>query len=228
MSDIRVLSSNAFKEAYLELVTQFERTSGHKVTTTFQPTSGIMKRMADGENFDLVIMSSDGIDKLTQGGKLVAGTRSDLANAGIAAAVKAGAPKPDISSGDALKRALLAAKSIGYSQGPSGAYLEGLFRRMGIADAIQSRIKVAAPGVFVGTYIVKGEVDLGFQQMSELLPIAGIDILGHLSPDVQKITTFSAARHVGATAIEPGTALVKFLKAPEGHALIRAKGLEPA
>jgi molybdate transport system substrate-binding protein len=226
--DIRVLSSNAFKEAYLELVPRFEAATRHKVVTTFEPTSGIMRRMADGEAFDLVIMSSDGIDKLTADGKLVTGTRADLAKAGIAAAVRAGAPKPDISSGDALKRALLAAKSIGYSQGPSGAYLEGLFARMGIAEAIQSRVKVSEPGVFVGSYIVKGEVELGFQQMSELLPIKGVDILGHLSPDVQKVTTFSAARHVGASAAEPGAALVKFLKAPEGHALIREKGLEPA
>ncbi len=228
MTEIQVLSSNAFKEAYLELVPKFERATGHKVTTTFEPTTGIMRRMADGESYDLVIMSSDGIDKLTQSGHLVAGTRADLAKAGIAAAVHAGAARPDISSGEALKRALLAAKSIGYSTGPSGVYLEGLFQRMGIAEAIKAKVKVSPPGVFVGTLIVKGEVELGFQQMSELLPIADVHILGHLSSDVQKITTFAAGRHVGTKAVEPGAALVKFLKAPEGHALIREKGLEPA
>jgi len=226
--DIQVLSSNAFKEAYLELVQNFEKASGHKVTTTFEPTARIMKRMADGETYDLVIMSSDGIDQLMADGKLVAGSRVDLAKAGIAAAVRAGAPRPDISSGEALKRTLLAAKSIGYSQGPSGSYLQGLFQRMGIAEAIRSHIKVSEPGVFVGIYIVKGEVEIGFQQMSELLPIAGIDILGHLSSDVQKITTFSAGQHVGATTVEPAQALIKFLRAREGHAVIRRKGLEPA
>ena len=228
MAEIQVLSSNAFKEAYLELVPQFEKATGHKVTTTFEPTSGIMKRMAEGQNFDLVIMSSDGIDKLRQSGKLIPGSRVDLAKAGIAAAVRAGAPRPDISSGEALKRALLAAKSIGYSQGPSGIYLEGLFQRLGIADVIKSRVKVSEPGVFVGTYIVKGEVEIGFQQMSELLPISGIDILGHLSSDAQKITTFSAGRHVSAKAIEPAAALVKFLTAPDAAPIIRKKGLEPA
>ena len=226
--EIQVLSSNAFKEAYLELVPQFEKVSGQKVTTTFEPTTGIMTRMAAGEIFDLVIMSSDGIDKLMQSGKLVAGSRVDLANAGIAAAVRDGAPRPDISSGETLKRALLAANSIGYSTGPSGVYLEGLFQRLGIAETIKSRIKVSPPGVFVGTLIVKGEVEIGFQQMSELLPISGIGVIGHLSSDAQKITTFSAGRHVGAKAIEAGAALIKFLKAPEGHALIRRKGLEPA
>jgi molybdate transport system substrate-binding protein len=226
--EIQVLSSNAFKEAYLELVPQFEKATGHKVITTFEPTVAIMQRMAGGESYDLVVMSSDGIEKLTQNGKLVAGSRVDLAKAGIAAAVRAGAPRPDISSGEALKRALRAAHSIGYSTGPSGIYLEGLFRRMGIAETIKPRVKVAPPGVFIGTLIVKGDVELGFQQMSELLPIAGLDILGHLPSDVQNITTFAVGQHVGATAAEAARALVTFLKAPDGHALIRRKGLEPA
>ena len=228
MADINVLSSNACKEAYLELVPSFERATGHKVTTTFDPTSGIMRRMNEGETYDLVIMSSDGIDKLTQAGRLVPGTRVDIANAGIAAAVRAGAPKPDISSGDALKRALLAAKSIGFSAGPSGTYLRGLFQRMGIDEAVKNKSIESKPGVFVGTLIVKGEVELGFQQLSELLPIAGIDVLGHLSSDVQNITTFSAGRHVAAKAAGPAQELVKFLKAPDSHAVIREKGLEPA
>jgi molybdate transport system substrate-binding protein len=228
VAEIRVLSSNAFKEAYLTLVPRFEAKTGHRVTTTFDPTSGIMRRMTAGETYDLVIMSSDGIDKLMQNGKLTAGSRVDLAKAGIAAAVRAGAPRPDISSGEALKRALLAAKSIGHSEGPSGIYLQGLFQRMGIAEQIKPRIKVSPPGVFVGHLIVKREVELGFQQLSELMPIAGIDILGHLSSDVQNITTFAAGQHVGATSAEPARALVKFLTAPEADPVIREKGLEPA
>jgi molybdate transport system substrate-binding protein len=225
-AEIRVLSSNAIKEAYLELVPQFEKQSGHKVSTTWAPTVDIMKRMAAGETFDLVIMSADGIEKLSADGKLV-GSRTDLVKSGIGVAVRKGAAKPDLSSGEAVKQALLAAKSIGYSTGPSGVYLAGLFARMGIADAIKPKVKVVTPGVPVGTLVASGEVELGFQQVSELLPVAGIDYVGPLPGDIQHISVFAGALHKGATNANGAKAWVSFLTAPAAVPVIKSKGLEP-
>jgi len=226
-AEIRVLSSNAIKEAYLELVPQFEKATEHKVTTTWAPTVEIMKRMAAGETFDLVIMSADGIEKLTRDGKLVAGSRVDLVKSGIGVAVRKGAAKPDLSSGEAVKQALLAVKSIGYSTGPSGVYLGGLFGRMGIAEEIKSKVKVVTPGVPVGTLVASGEVEIGFQQVSELLPVAGIDYVGPLPGDIQHISVFAGALHQGATNANGAQALVKFLTAPAAVPVIKSKGLEP-
>jgi molybdate transport system substrate-binding protein len=146
----------------------------------------------------------------------------------VGVAVRAGAPKPDISSVDALKRALLASKSIGYSSGPSGAYLVSMFRRMGIADELKPKSRQTPPGVAVGDLIARGEVEIGFQQLSELLPVAGIDVLGPLPPEVQEITVFSGGIHVSAK--EPGAAksLVQFLIAPASVPVIKKKGMEPA
>jgi molybdate transport system substrate-binding protein len=221
------MSSNAFRQAYLELVPEFEKASGHKVVTSFVGGADLMKRMKAGENTDLVILPGNSVDELIKLGKVVPGSRVDLAKSGVGVAVRAGAPKPDISSGDALKRALLAAKSIGYSSGPSGAYLAGLFQRMGIADELKPKIKQAPPGVAVGDLIARGEVEIGFQQVSELLSIKGIDFLGPLPPDTQHITVFSAGLHVSAK--EPGAAkaLVRFLTSPASEPVIRKRGMEP-
>jgi molybdate transport system substrate-binding protein len=226
-ADIRVLSSNAIKEAYLELVPQFEQASGHRVATTWAPTVEIMQRMAAGETFDLVIMAAEGIHKLTQDGKLVAGTRVDLVKSGIGIAVRQGAQKPDVSSSEAVKQALLAAKSIGYSTGPSGVYLAKLFERLGVADEIKHKVKVSTPGVPVGTFVASGEVEIGLQQISELLPVKGIDYLGPLPADIQHTTTFAGALHTGAKETEAAKALVKFLTAPAAVPVIKSKGLEP-
>jgi molybdate transport system substrate-binding protein len=152
-AEVKVLASNALKEAYLELVPAFERTTEHKVATTWAGTNDIMKRMAAGETYDLVIMAGPAIDELIKQGKVVAGSRVDLAKSGVGIAVRAGAPKPDISSGDAVKRALLAAKSIAHSSGPSGVYLAELFQRMGIADEIKPKIKQTTPGLPVGEVV---------------------------------------------------------------------------
>jgi molybdate transport system substrate-binding protein len=143
-------------------------------------------------------------------------------------AVRAGAPKPDISSSDAVKRVLLAAKSIGYSGGTSGAYMTELFQRMGIADELKPKLRQAPPGVPVGELITRGEVAIGFHQMSELLPVAGIDILGPLPADIQQFTVFSAGMSNGAKTPDAAKELVKFLSAPGTVPLIRKKGMEPA
>ncbi len=226
-AEIRVLASNAIKEAYLELVPVFERTSEHKVTTVWAGTVDIKKRLAAGETFDLVIMAAPAIDELIQQGKVVAGSRVDLAKSGIGVAVRTGAPKPDISSGDAVKRALLAAKSIGYSSGPSGVYLSDLFQRMGIGEQIKSKVKQTPPGLPVGTIIARGEAEIGFQQVSELLPVAGIDYLGPLPADIQHVTVFSGGIHVGAKEAEAARAWVKFITSPQAAPVVRKSGMEP-
>ena len=225
MSDIKVMLSAAFKEAYLELVPEFERATGHKVTSLWVPSVQMMNRLKGGEAVDLVILSAAALEDLRQAGIVI--ERNDVAKSGIGVAVRTGAPRPDISSGEAVKRAVLAAKSVVYSTGPSGIYLIGLFQRMGIAEKIQGKIR-QVQGEPAGGVVARGEAELGFQQMSELLPVPGIDVIGPLPPDIQQITVFSAGLHASARAPDAARALVKFLKAPAAAPVIREKGMEPA
>jgi len=225
--EIRVMSSNAFRQAYLELVPEFEKTSGHKVVTSFVGGVDLMKRMKAGESVDLVILAGKSLDELIQLGKVVPGSRVDLAKSGVGVAVRSGAPKPDISSGAALKRALLAAKSIGYSTGASGVHLVKVFERMGIAAELKAKSKQAPPGIPVGDLIARGEVELGFQQLSELLPVAGIEVIGMLPPDDQEFTVFSAGIHAGAKEPAAAKALAQFLASPATAQVKRKNGMEP-
>ncbi|HEY7247322.1 MAG TPA: substrate-binding domain-containing protein [Xanthobacteraceae bacterium] len=224
---IKVIASGGLKAAYVELVPMFQRESGKKVETVFAGSADIMKRVRAGEAFDLIIMPGTFIDELTGSGKIAAGSRVDLAKSGIGVAVRAGTSKPDISSGEALERALLAAKSIAYSSSASGIYLAGLFRRMGIADALEPKIRQSPPGTPVGDLIARGEVEIGFQQVSELLPIAGIDYLGPLPPDIQHFTVFAGALHVSAAGPEGAKALMRFIASPAAAPAIRKSGMEP-
>ena len=226
--EIKVLSSIATREAYLELVPQFERARGHKVATTWAGTVDIMKRMASGERHDVVMISSKELDELMQQGKIVAGSRVDLARCGIGVAVRAGAPKPDLSSGDALKRTLLAAKTVGYTSGPSGVYMGKLIERMGIAAQVQSKHRGVPSGGTIGTIVASGEAEIGFQQVSELVHIKGIDYIGPLPADVQHITVFAAGLHAGAKQPEAAKALVEFLTAAPAKAVYKKNGLDPA
>src|SRR5215468_4815845 len=191
-AEIKVLSTQATEEAYRELLPQFEKASGHKVTTVFTGTLDANKRLAAGETYDLLIMSAPSIDEHIKAGKVVPGSRVDLARSGIGVGVTAGAPKPDIGTTEALKKTLLAAKSIGYSTGPSGVYMVGLFQRMGVADEIKHKLKQTPTGVFVGSIIANGEAEIGFQQVSELSHFAGVDYVGPLPADIQRFTTFSS------------------------------------
>ena len=226
-AEIKVMTSQATKEAYLELVPQFEKATEHKVTTIWAGTVDLRKRMTAGETADLVIGSAALIDELIAAGKIMPGSRVDIAKSGVGVAVRAGLPKPDISSGDALKKAMLAAKSIAYSTGPSGVYIAGLFQKMGIVDEIKSKIVQVKPGQPVGEAIARGEADIGFQQVSELLPVKGIDYIGPLSADIQKITVFSGGIHSGAKEVDAAKALVKFLTAPAAVPVIKKTGMEP-
>jgi molybdate transport system substrate-binding protein len=225
MAEIKVMASAAFKEAYLELVPQYERATGHKVVTIWASSVQMMSRLKGGETVDLVILSAASVDELTKAG--IVSERFDIARSGVGVAVRSGAPRPDISSGEALKRAVLAARSIVYSTGPSGVYLIGLFQRMGIADAIKGKVK-QVQGEPAGAVVARGEAELGFQQVSELLPVPGIDLIGPLPPDVQQITVVSAGLHARAKAPHAGKALVSFFKAPAAAPVIREKGMEPA
>jgi len=226
-AEIKVLSTQATEEAYRELVPQFEQATGHKVTTVFTGTLDANKRLAAGETYDVLIMSAPSIEEHIKGGKVVAGSRVDLAKSGVGVAVKAGAPKPDISTTDALKKTLLSAKSIGYSTGPSGVYVAGLFQRMGIADEIKGKLKQTPTGVFVGSIIASGEAEIGFQQVSELSHFPGIDYVGPLPADIQLFTTFSSGLMVAAKEAEAAKALVKFVTTPAAAAAYKKRGMEP-
>ena len=226
-AEIKVLSTQATEQSYRELIPQFERASGHKVTTLFTGTLDADKRLASGEPYDLLIMSAPSIDEHDKAGKLVSGSRVDLAKSGVAVGVKAGARKPDISSTEALKKTILAAKSIGYSTGPSGNYVMTLFQKLGLADQVRPKLKQTATGVFVGSIIASGEVEIGFQQVSELGNYPGVDYVGPLPAEVQNYTTFSAGIPVKSAQPEPAKALVRFLTSPAAAPTFRKNGMEP-
>jgi molybdate transport system substrate-binding protein len=176
---------------------------------------------------DIVILPAVRIDELIGQGRLAAGSRVDLARSGIGVAVRAGARKPDISSGAALKASLLAASAIVLSSGPSSVYLAGLFQQMGIADAIRSKIVQIGPGLPVAEAVARGEGEIGFTQVSELQAAHGIDYVGPLPADVQHITVWSAALHAAAPAAVAAAALVEFLRGPHAAAVIKRSGMEP-
>jgi molybdate transport system substrate-binding protein len=227
-AEIKVLATQAVEGAYRELVPLFEKASGHKVVTTFTGTLDAQKRIAAGEVYDLIIMAGAAIDDLIKAGKVAPGSRVDLATSGVGVAVRAGAPKPDIHSTEALTKALLAAKSIGYSSGPSGVYLTGLFRRLGISDQLAAKLKQTPTGVFVGSIIASGEVEIGFQQVSELAHYPGIDYVGPLPADIQNVTVFSSGMHRQAVAVDAAKAWISFLTSPAAAAVFSSKSMEPA
>jgi molybdate transport system substrate-binding protein len=226
-AEIKVLSTQATEQAYRELAPQFEQASGHKVTTVFTGTLDVQKRIAAGESYDVILMAGPAIEDFIKGGKIVPGSRVDIARSGVGVAVKAGAAKPDISTTEAVKKTLVAATSIGYSTGPSGVYLTGLFQRLGVADAIKGKLKQTPTGVFVGSIVASGEAQIGFQQVSELAHFPGVDFVGPLPADIQEITVFSAGLQVGAKQGEAANAWLKFLTAPEHAAASTSRGLTP-
>jgi len=225
MSEIKVMLSAAFKEAYLELTPQFEKATGHRISSVWVPSVKMMERLKGGETADLAILSAAALEEMMKAG--IVAQRFDIAKCGVGVAVKAGAPKPDISSGEAVKRAVLAAKNIAYSTGPSGIYLVKLFERMGISEAIKGKI-TRVQGEPAGAVAARGDAELAFQQVCELLPVPGIELVGPLPPDIQEITTFSAGIHAKAQEPAAARALVDYFKAPAAAAVIRRKGMEPA
>jgi molybdate transport system substrate-binding protein len=231
-AEIRVMISGGLTAAYKELVPEFERATGNKVLTAYGPSMGttvsaIPVRLERGEPADVLIMVGYALGDLINKGKVVADSRVDLVTSPIGMAVRAGAPKPDISSADALKRTLLAAKSIAYSDSASGVYISTeLFQKLGIADEVKGKHR-AIPAEPVGGVVARGDAEIGFQQISELLPVPGIDIVGQLPPEVQKITVFSAGIASVSKEPEAGKALIRFLASPAAAPVIVKSGMEP-
>jgi molybdate transport system substrate-binding protein len=230
--EIKVLTSGAFTAAYLEVIPEFERSTGNKIVTAYGASMGnapdsIPSRLDRGEPVDVVILADSALDELIKGGKVIAGSRVDLVRSSIGMAVRAGATKPDISTLDALKRTLLQAKSIAYSASASGVYLShDLFPRLGIEAEIQQKCQRIPSGP-VGVAVARGDAEIGFQQISELLPVPGIDYVGPLPPEAQKVTIFSAGIAVGARQPDAARALIKYLASPAVVPAIKKSGLEP-
>jgi molybdate transport system substrate-binding protein len=225
---MKVLCTNGLKTVMLELAPQFEGAIGTKPVMTWGSAAGLVKELDSGAAADLVVLTAEAIDDLIGRGKVVAGSRVDLARSGIGIAVRKGARKPDIATPDALKQALLAAKSVAHSKtGMSGIYFPTVLARLGITDAMKSKIVMPEPGTPVGEVIASGGAELGVQQISELLPVAGIEIVGPLPTTLQKITIFSAGILAAAKDPNAARALVKFV-AERSPPLLAAKGLEPA
>ncbi len=210
-----------------ELASAWEQRSG--CAARIESVGGVdaVRRVQAGELFDVVVLASDAIDKLTAGGCLVAGSKVDLADSGVAACVRAGAPSPDIGSEEALRRAVLAARSIGYSTGPSGVALTALFERWGIAADVRPKAVQAPAGVPVGGLVVRGEVELGFQQLSELMHLDGIVVVGPLPDPVQITTTFSASLASASTQGDTVRRLLAFMASPEAAGAKHRHGMTP-
>jgi molybdate transport system substrate-binding protein len=213
----------ATRQVLAELVAGWER------PVSIEAVGGVdaARRVRAGEAFDLVVLASNAIDQLIAEGHLQPG-RVDLVRSGVAMAVRAGATRPDVGSEDAVRRAVLAARSISYSTGPSGVHLAQLFERWGIGEQIKGRIVQAPPGVPVGTLVARGEVELGFQQLSELMHLDGIDVLGPLPPAIQTVTTFSAGIGSRSTDARAVRALLAFMASPSADEAKRRHGMDPA
>jgi molybdate transport system substrate-binding protein len=222
---IKMIASNAVREPYGELLPAFEKSTGNKVTVDWGGTVDIVKRVESGEIADIVIIPAARIDDLIAKGRL--SSRTDLVRSGVGVAAGAGVPRPDVSSVEALRSTLLAAKSIVLSSGPSSLYMPTLFQKMGIADAVKPKIIQIAPGLGVGDTLARGEGEIGFTQMSELMSVKGIQYLGPLPADVQFVTVFSAGLHASAPAPDVARALLKFLTGPDAAPVLRSHGMEP-
>lgn len=228
-SPIRLISSMATKQVLADLIALYQQAHPDTVIE-LESVGGVdaAKRVQAGEAFDIVALASNAVAQLTADGKVVAGSTVDVVRSGVALAVRSGAPHPDIGSENAVKQAVLAARTLGYSTGPSGVQLAKLFERWGIAEQIKDRIVTAAPGVPVGSLVAKGEVELGFQQLSELMSLEGIDVLGPLPADIQIITTFSAGLATASTQPDAVRALLAFLVSPATEPTKQRNGMEAA
>jgi molybdate transport system substrate-binding protein len=225
--EITVLSSTGLKSVVSELAPQFEKATGNKLNVTFDASNLLVKQIEGGKTFDVVIVTPALINDLVKGGKVVDGSGVTLARAGVGLAVKKDAPKPDISSADALKRALLDAKAIAYTTaGQSGLHFASVIEKLGIANEIKAKGKTI-PGGPAGELIVKGEADMAVQLVPELMAVSGVDVVGPFPPELQTYIVFTAGVGTGATDKTGAEALIKFLSAPSAAPVIKVKGLEP-
>jgi molybdate transport system substrate-binding protein len=225
---LKLLSSMATRELLNELVAAYQRSTSQPVTAEAAGGVDVAKRVRAGESVDVVVLASTAIDSLIAAGSLLPDSRVDLVRSGVAIAVRAGAPRPDVGSEDAVKRAVAVAKTLSYSTGPSGVYLEKLFERWGVLEEIRARIVVPSPGVPVGSLVANGTVELGFQQLSELMTLPGVEVIGPLPPGIQTITVFSGAVSCGCDRAEAGRALLSYMGSPAAVAVKERFGMEPA
>ena len=222
------ISSMAMRHVLAELADAYKQRSRQRVVIVSVGGVEAARRVKDCEPFDFVVLAAEAIDQLASAGWVDPGSRTDLARSGVAIAVASGAQRPDVASEAAIRDAVLRARSIGYSTGPSGAHLVRLFERWGIAGAIAQRAVQAPPGIPVGTLVARGDVELGFQQLSELIHLPGIDVIGLLPPEIQVVTVFSAAVCTASNRGAGVRALFAFLGSPEADAAKRRHGMEPA
>src|SRR2546421_22450 len=228
-AEVKVLTAGAMKAVVLELVPQFEKESGHKAVVDNDTAGGLAKRIDAGEAFDVAVITPGVVNDLAAKKKVMTDGRADIARVGVGVVVKEGAPLPDISSVDAFKRALLAAKSVAYidpaSGGSSGIYLSGLFDKLGIAAEIKPKAKLKQGG-YVAELIANGEAELGLHQISEILPVKGVKLVGPLPAEIQNYTTYAIA--IGAEATQPDTAraLIRLLTGPAAEGVLKARGME--
>ncbi|HEX3505577.1 MAG TPA: substrate-binding domain-containing protein [Xanthobacteraceae bacterium] len=232
MADLKVYSTIGVRSAAEDLFSQFEAASGHRLAVTWGTAPMLVKKVEGGETADVLILSRAGLDTLSQQGKVLPGSETPLASSGVGIAVKAGAPKPDISTPEALKQTLLNAKSISYTEpsagGASGVYFAKLLERMGIAEEMRPKTKYPPAGGFSATLLISGEAELAVQQKPELLHVAGVEVIGFLPGDLNLITAFVAGLMPDCQHAENGKALIASLRTPQAAAAFHAKGLEPA
>jgi len=226
-AEIRVISSNALKSVLEELAPAFEKSTEHKLVFHWGAAVPLKAEIEKGATFDLAVLTVAVVDDLIKQGKLVGASRVEIAKSGIGVAVRKGAPKPDISTTEALKRALLNAKSVGYvEQGTTGIYLKDLLQRLGIAEQLKPKLKLIPTAAAAA--VERGEVEIGMTQISEILPHPGAELVGPFPADIQLITAFATALGTSAKQPDPARALVRFLATPAAVQVIKAKGLDPA
>jgi molybdate transport system substrate-binding protein len=227
-ADIKVLASNGVKSALEELAPAFERDTGNKLVISFGLAAALKRQIESGEVFDVAILTSAGIEDLAKQGKIDGASRAAIARSGVGIGIRKGGPRPDIGTPDALKRTLLAAKSITWAkEGQSGIYFAGLLEKIGIAEQMKPKVVPAASGVEVGKLVAGGQVELGVILVNELMAAPGVEVLGPLPPELQNYTVFHAGVGAGSKDSSAAKALIKFLTAPAAGTVFKAKGQEP-
>jgi molybdate transport system substrate-binding protein len=229
-AEIKVLTAGAFKQVLLAMLPEFERQSGHKVMVDNDTVGALTRRIEAGEAFDLAVLTPTAVDSLSKKGKLVPGGGRNLARVGIGVVVKEGAPKPDIGSVDAFKKALLAASSIAYidpaAGGSSGIYVAGLLDRLGIAAEMKGKSRLISGGA-VAEHVARGEAELGIHQISEILPVKGIALVGPLPAEIQSYTIYAAGVGANARQADAAKDLLKALTGASVAEVLRSKGMNP-
>jgi len=223
-AEVKVFCTQALRTSLLELAPRFEKASGHKVVLEVAPSGALMKRIAAGESPDLIIANADNIDGLIKDGK-VKGTRTDIARAQVGISIKAGLPKPDISTPDAVRRTLLDAKAVAYSAGGlSGNAFENVLAKLGIAEQVKAKAKNGSPAA---GFVARGEADIAVQQISELIPVEGAQLVGALPPELDQVTQFSMGVLSDTKSPDVANSLLTYLRTPEAQSVMKGKGLTP-